>query len=290
MMLARALARIVLPLVALAFPLSAALAQSQIAPFALPTPPVAPPRPHAPPPAPRDKTAPAHGAKKPTPVVHAPAHVHAQPRVATAPAAPRPARSVPAKAQAATAAPPLSPARPPPPTAPPPSTPQPPAAQAVAQPPVTAAPTKPPETKGSVTNLPLPRWASLRADEVNLRVGPGMTFPIEWQYHRRDLPVQILREIEVWRLIQDQDGVKGWVHSATLTGRRDFVVKPAEATMRASAADDAAPVARLEPGVIGRIRSCDAAAAWCQVQVADYKGWLRRDQFYGSDPGEAIGN
>jgi SH3-like domain-containing protein len=151
-------------------------------------------------------------------------------------------------------------------------------------------PAKPAENKGSVTNLPLPRWAALRADDVNLRVGPGMNFPIEWQYHRRDLPVQILRELEVWRLIEDQDGVKGWVHSATLTGRRSFVIKSLEATLRAAAADEAAPVARLKPGVVGRIRACAAGAAWCEVQVADYRGWLRRDEFFGTDPGEAVGN
>jgi SH3-like domain-containing protein len=150
-------------------------------------------------------------------------------------------------------------------------------------------PVKPPDNKGTVTGNPLPRWAALRSDEVNLRVGPGTRFPIEWQYHRRDLPVQILREVEVWRLIEDQDGVKGWVHQATLVGHRGFVVKGTEATLRHSASDDASPVAHLKPGVVGRLRSCEAGAAWCDVQVGDYRGWLRREQFYGADPGEAVG-
>ena len=142
--------------------------------------------------------------------------------------------------------------------------------------------------KGSVTGLPLPRWAALRSDEVNLRVGPGTRFPIEWQYHRRDLPVQILREVEVWRLVEDQDGVKGWVHQATLVGHRSFVVKGEEAVLRRSADEAAAAVARLRPGVVGRIRACPAAAAWCEVQVGEYRGYLRRDQFWGSFTGEAV--
>jgi SH3-like domain-containing protein len=140
-----------------------------------------------------------------------------------------------------------------------------------------------------VTGLPLPRWASLRADEVNLRVGPGTRFPIEWQYHRRDLPVEILREVEVWRLIEDQDGVKGWVHQATLVGHRSFVVKgPGEAVVRRSADDTADPVARLKPGVVGRLRTCPAVAPWCEVQVGDYRGFLRRNQFWGTFEGEAV--
>ncbi len=164
---------------------------------------------------------------------------------------------------------------------------------AAAPPPVaaeTAPPASPPAGLGTVTGQKLPRWAALRADDVNLRVGPGTRFPIDWQYHRRDLPVRILRELEVWRLIEDQDGVKGWVHQATLIGHRSFVVRPAEAVLRGAASDDASPVARLKPGVIGRIRACEAGAAWCEVQVDDYRGWLRRDQFWGTDPGEAVSN
>jgi SH3-like domain-containing protein len=251
--------------------------QPEIAPFALPTPPAEPEKPPKPAAKAPAKKPPPETRKKPAPVVTAPPHPHAQPppAVAKKPEHPKP--------------PPVA-AKPPPPAA------QSPPPQAATAPPPPAMPAevapaaKPPEPKGSVTSLPLPRWASLRADEVNLRVGPGMTFPIEWQYHRRDLPVQILREVEVWRLIQDEDGVKGWVHSATLTGRRSFIVKDTDVVLRSAAAADAAPVARLKPGVIGRIRACEAGAAWCEVQVADYKGWLRRDQFFGTDPGEAVGN
>jgi len=162
----------------------------------------------------------------------------------------------------------------------------------------TPAPTPPPPEpakpeapdKGTVTGLPLPRFASLRADEVNMRAGPGTRYPIEWVYKRRDLPVEIEREFEVWRLVQDPDGTKGWVHQATLTGRRSFIVGAADATLRRAAADDAAPVAILKPGVIGHIRACDKSSDWCQVQVADYRGWLRRSEFWGTLDGEAVSN
>ncbi|WP_048861379.1 SH3 domain-containing protein, partial [Acidisphaera rubrifaciens] len=145
--------------------------------------------------------------------------------------------------------------------------------------------------KGSVTGLPLPRYAALRTDDVNMRRGPGTRYPIEWVYKRRDLPVQIDREFEVWRLVQDSDGVKGWVHQATLVGHRSFVVTgAAEATMRSRPEDDAAAIAKLKPGVVGRIRTCEAASAWCEVQVGDYRGYLRRDAFWGTEPHEAVGD
>ncbi len=148
----------------------------------------------------------------------------------------------------------------------------------------------PPENpaKGSVTGLTLPRFAALRADEVNLRAGPGRRYPIEWLYRRRGLPVEIDREFEVWRLVTTPDGGKGWVHEATLVGRRDFVVTGTDRTLRAAPSDTASAVAILQPGVVGRIRACDAGSDWCRMQVGRKTGWLKRDQFWGALPNEAV--
>jgi SH3-like domain-containing protein len=134
----------------------------------------------------------------------------------------------------------------------------------------------------------LPRFVSLRSDEVNMRVGPGTKYPIEWVYKRRDLPVEIERQFEVWRWVRDADGIQGWVHEATLMGRRSFVVQKADATMRSAASDTASAVAILKPGVIGRIRSCGTTSDWCEVQTGSYRGYLRREQFWGTLPDEAI--
>jgi SH3-like domain-containing protein len=175
---------------------------------------------------------------------------------------------------------------------PPHAAPHAPAAAPIPAPATPAAPTEPAApaepAKGTNTGLPLPRFASLKTDEVNLRTGPGLRYPIDWVYKRRDLPVEIQREFEVWRLIADSEGVKGWVHQATLVGRRTFVVQGAEQMLRDDDKPDASPVARLKAGVIGRIRTCEAKADWCQVSVGEYRGWLPRSAFWGSYPGEAI--
>jgi len=150
-------------------------------------------------------------------------------------------------------------------------------------------PEKPPEpVKGSVTGLPLPRFVALRADEVYMRIGPGKRYPIEWVYRRRDLPVEIEREFEEWRLVRDQENTKGWVHQATLAPRRTGIVIGGEQVLRRDAKDDAAPVARLKPGVIVRLRTCEAASDWCQTQVQDYHGWMKRSEVWGTLPGEGI--
>ncbi|WP_207541230.1 SH3 domain-containing protein, partial [Sabulicella rubraurantiaca] len=143
---------------------------------------------------------------------------------------------------------------------------------------------------GPVTGLPLPRFSALRSNDVNLRVGPERRFPVEWRYQRSDLPVQIIREHEQWRRIRDPEGVEGWVHSSNLQpGRRTFLVKgEGEVPLRRRPEESAAPVARLRPGVIGRIRGCDSNSAWCEVQVQDRRGFIRRAEMFGVMPEEEI--
>ncbi len=171
--------------------------------------------------------------------------------------------------------PPRPPAVPPPPVPPPP-------------PPAKAAETLPDPEKPEGTAAKLPRFASLRSDDVNMRVGPGQRYRIEWVYKRRELPVEITREFDVWRYVRDADGIQGWMQQATLMGRRTFVVQSADATLREQAKESAPAVAVLKAGVIGRIRSCEASSDWCMVQAGSYRGYLRREQFWGTLPHEAI--
>src|SRR5262245_5050819 len=72
--------------------------------------------------------------------------------------------------------------------------------------------------KGS--GLPIPRFASLRSDEVNVRSGPGTRYPVEWVFKRKSMPVEIVAEYDIWRKIRDWQGASGWVHQSLLTGKR----------------------------------------------------------------------
>ena len=58
----------------------------------------------------------------------------------------------------------------------------------------------------SAQDREVPYWATLRATEVNMRVGPSEAYPIAWVYRRQGLPVKVLRVREGWRLVQDPDG------------------------------------------------------------------------------------
>jgi SH3-like domain-containing protein len=155
------------------------------------------------------------------------------------------------------------------------------------EPPPPAAPPKP--VLGTVTGLPLPRFAALGSNQVNLRIGPDLRYRIEWTYQRRDLPVQIIEEHQIWRKIRDPEGTEGWVQRPLLNARRTFLVQgEGERTLRRRPEPDASPVAHLKPGVIGLVRRCEAGSAWCEVRVGDHSGWVRRSEIWGVAADEAI--
>jgi SH3-like domain-containing protein len=158
----------------------------------------------------------------------------------------------------------------------------------VTPPPVPKPTTEPPAKETGEPPAKIPRFASLKTDDTNMRKGPGQRYPIEWVYKRRDLPMEVEREYDVWRYVRDPDGVEGWVHQVTLSDRRTFILQSKDATLRADPKDTAAAVATIKVGVTGRLRECAAGSTWCQVQVGGYKGYLRRDQFWGLLPDEVL--
>ncbi len=133
---------------------------------------------------------------------------------------------------------------------------------------------------GRYTGLPLPRFASLRSEPVNLRRGPGLRYPIKWVLHRRGLPVEIVQEFFTWRSVRLSDGTVGWVHQSLLNGRRNFIVQTA-AFIRAEAKNGADVIARLEDGVIGHIINCRKNSFWCKVEVEGYRGFIQRNEVWG---------
>lgn len=132
----------------------------------------------------------------------------------------------------------------------------------------------------------VPRFLSLKSDNVHLRVGPGTQHPIEWVLQRRNLPVRVIAEIDQWRRIVDSTGTVGWVHQQMLSGRRFGIITGEIRALRREPSRDAVAVARLEPGVIGRILEC--RDAWCRMEAGGFRGWIARNEFWGTDPNEVV--
>ncbi len=136
------------------------------------------------------------------------------------------------------------------------------------------------------SGLPVPRFASLRSNEVNMRTGPGTRYPIEWVLTRQGLPVEIIAEFEVWRRVRDPDGAEGWVHKSALSGKRMGMVTGTLHELRSSAEVQASVAAHLEAGSLGQVLSC--SKDWCRFKFEGAKGYLPKSEFWGAEANEAF--
>lgn len=135
------------------------------------------------------------------------------------------------------------------------------------------------------TGLPLPRFVSLRSNQVNLRTGPGFRYPVEWVYLKNDLPVEITAEFENWRRIKDFNGKEGWIYQPMLSGRRTVRVKKHTLLLRA-ANEDSLPLAKIETGAVGRLMLCPADINLCKVEFDHFQGWVFKKELWGIYPNE----
>ena len=153
-----------------------------------------------------------------------------------------------------------------------------------------------PETTGSIdrgaSGLPLPRFVSIKANRVNLRIGPGRNYAVSWLYVKPGLPVEIIQEYDNWRRIRDSEGTEGWVYQSLLSGKRTAVAAPWETGDQAMLALRDEPeaashrIASIEPGAQGEVISC--TGDWCRVNFSGHKGWMEQAQLWGVYPGEKI--
>jgi SH3-like domain-containing protein len=151
------------------------------------------------------------------------------------------------------------------------------------------------EQVGTVTGLSLPRYASLRSSQVNLREGPSKDHRATWIFQRAGLPVEITAEFETWRKIRDSEGSEGWVLNSLLSGRRTVLVAPwkkgENVPLYGKASDSSSLAAQLQSGVIGNIKKCDGT--WCRIfgQGSDgqsFDGYIRQQNLWGVYPNEVV--
>lgn len=145
------------------------------------------------------------------------------------------------------------------------------------------------------SGLPLPRFVSLKSNRINLRVGPGRDYAVQWLYLKPGLPVEIVQEYDNWRRIRDSEGTEGWVLQTLLSGKRAGIAAPwgkavsAEPISLFNAADDRSAVtAQLESGVLGKVTACDGN--WCKFESSGYDGFVRQTDIWGAYPGEVFDN
>ena len=133
--------------------------------------------------------------------------------------------------------------------------------------------------KGQVTNLPIPRYVSLKVKEANARRGPSLSHKIDWIYKRQNMPLEIYAEYENWRRVRDFEGLGGWVHYTLLSGIRYVLVKNELLEMRLLPSIDAQVIAKVPQHNIATLDKCNKD--WCRIIDDGYKGWVPKNGIWG---------
>jgi SH3-like domain-containing protein len=145
---------------------------------------------------------------------------------------------------------------------------------------------------GTASGLPVPRFVSLKADKVNVRLGPAKDHEVAWVYSRSALPVEVIAESENWRRIRDWEGAEGWVYHSLLSGRRTALVSPQtkgkDALLPLHAKPDGKSYvsAQLESGVLGTVKRC--GNGWCRITGDGFDGWIEQQRLFGVYPNEKV--
>jgi SH3-like domain-containing protein len=132
------------------------------------------------------------------------------------------------------------------------------------------------------SGFPVPRFLSLKRDEVFGRAGPSSEYDVVTIYRQRGLPVRVIAETETWRRVEDPYGRRVWIAHYMLTGRATGMIvdrRGLTVPLRSRPTMEARQVVSLQPGVVVKIR--DFRDGWRRVEVDRYRGWLPVSSVWG---------
>ena len=122
-------------------------------------------------------------------------------------------------------------------------------------------------------------FLSLRNNEVNLRQGPSLEYPIKLIYKKKYLPVEFLDKSGTWRKISDFDNNSGWIHISQLSKKKSAINKKNNSLLYQKSTIYSKPIAKLETGRLVLIKKCKIE--WCKISSGKFSGWIKKNYLWG---------
>ena len=155
------------------------------------------------------------------------------------------------------------------------------------------------------SGLPLPRFVSLKSRRVNMRVGPGRDYQVQWLYVRKGLPMEVIQEFGNWRKVRDPRGNAGWILHSLVSGKRTVIITPWDMVtkgssvktptiaLHVSSSQNARIAAHIEAGSLASVLECKKD--WCELRLSapgntDISGYVRQSHLWGVYPDEVVSN
>ena len=122
-------------------------------------------------------------------------------------------------------------------------------------------------------------FLSLKKGKVNVRYGPSFESPIKYVYKKLNLPIKQIDEKENFRRIIDYKNNSGWIHVSQLK-KINSIIPMTDKILFKKPSYFSNPIAKIEKGRLLIVQKCNDK--WCKVTSGKYKGWIKRDNIWGS--------
>ena len=131
---------------------------------------------------------------------------------------------------------------------------------------------------GKETGLEIPRYVSLKSNDVNLRVGPSINYPIKLKYIKKNLPIEVVDEYNVWRKVKDHENNIGWIHKSLIKGDR-FILTNNKNVKNIYNRPNGKLVGVIKSNNIINLENC--LVDWCYISHVEISGWISKDYVWG---------
>ena len=123
-------------------------------------------------------------------------------------------------------------------------------------------------------------YLMLKNSKVNVRMGPGLDYPVKFIYKKKNLPVKVIDKKENFRKVIDHKKNSGWIHISQLKKINSIIVLSNRILFK-KPTFNSKPIANIESGRLFVLEKCKKD--WCEVSSQNYSGWINMDNVWGKN-------
>jgi SH3-like domain-containing protein len=131
------------------------------------------------------------------------------------------------------------------------------------------------------SGLQIPRMVSLKQSRVFMRSGPGLNYPIKFEFRKKKYPMKIIAEYYNWRQVVTYDNIKGWIATHLLSSVKTGLILKTT-FLKISPSNQSLSKAKLLPQLLIEIKKCNTE--WCKVIIVKndkFDGWVKKEFIWG---------
>ena len=139
-----------------------------------------------------------------------------------------------------------------------------------------------PKSSINGSGLKIPRMVSLKKSLVFMRSGPGLEYPIKFEFIKKKYPMKVVAEYYNWRQVITFNNIKGWIHTQLLSSVRTGLILKVT-FLKKNPSNQSQSIAKLLPNLLIDIKVCNVE--WCKVVVVKnnkFTGWVNKKLIWGS--------